>query len=445
MLPQLNSWLFVQSSPTTVCLTFRCVAGDAGIVLRLFGARCILRCHDLRLSQGRWKIRSRWCWSQTEETITAIEMASVTAQPRFCAQALACFALIVLLPRVRAAQTATFSDLGSSCYIDIGNNVQCFGPCVPAGYCPPRGQFVHITVGAAHVCGITTAGTIACSGVDTETSQPLVVPPGQFVDVQCSYDLTCALRASGSSVCFGSFSQYIAQLPLSAQIAVGKTWVCILLHSGAIECAGIGAPLLVEVGDTYVLISAGYETLCGINGQGYARCWCRLPCTAPSPQLADVVAGDTYACGIRMDSQAIECFGEVVPAALSSNGMWSQFSAGAVLYCAVSHDESLTCTGLGKAPSGQFVGLAAGGGFACGIRQADNALSCWGRFPTGWPHAAFRTVVCGLAQCCAILLANSSTVCWGSNWSVHLMCALLTSVSTGLLSFPRATRFCRFR
>ena len=66
---------------------------------------------------------------------------------------------------------------------------------------PPSGEFVSVSAGGYHTCGLRPDGTIACWGWDVAgQSTP---PSGEFVSVSAGLFHTCGLRPDGTVACWG--------------------------------------------------------------------------------------------------------------------------------------------------------------------------------------------------------------------------------------------------
>ena len=95
--------------------------------------------------------------------------------------------------------TDTFKalSLGSDlCAIRTDDTLVCWGRFVP-----PPGEFVDVSVGDDHACGIHVGGRLACWGDETaELSRP---PPGVFSAVDSGRGYACAVTTSETVRCWG--------------------------------------------------------------------------------------------------------------------------------------------------------------------------------------------------------------------------------------------------
>jgi alpha-tubulin suppressor-like RCC1 family protein len=195
------------------------------------------------------------------------------------------------------------------------------GPClrVPTRVAPSL-RFRRITVGWAHICGITTDGTAVCwgrgaegqlgtggGGTATTTTPAPVAGALRFVDIAASDKFTCALTADGAAYCWGLNST--GQLgdgttttrsspvrvqgtePL-AQIDPGTAHVCAATRAGTTVCWGAGGsrqlgadgpfagsalnsltPIPVSLPAATRAVSAGGASACALDAAGRLRCW----------------------------------------------------------------------------------------------------------------------------------------------------------------------------
>ena len=71
---------------------------------------------------------------------------------------------------------------------------------------PPGGEFISVSAGDDHTCGVRTDGSVACWGSNTsfgEFAGQATPPAGQFVSVSAGFDHTCGIRADASVACWG--------------------------------------------------------------------------------------------------------------------------------------------------------------------------------------------------------------------------------------------------
>lgn len=187
-------------------------------------------------------------------------------------------------------------------------------------------RFSQMSVGGLHTCGITLAGTTRCWGVNlrgelgdgttTDRLVPTAIAGGAtFVRVASGYEHTCALTATGAAWCWGDNTY--------GQLGNGSN-------------TSSAFPVLVSGGLVFESISAGMHHTCGVVGGappgggvsaagGAVYCWGRNSTgqlgngsqvsanqpTASSGGLTFIAVsgGDLSSCGITTTSRAY-CWGD---------------------------------------------------------------------------------------------------------------------------------------
>ena len=153
----------------------------------------------------------------------------------------------------------------------------------------------------------------------------------------------------------------------------------------------------------------------GYDGDGEAGCF------EPAGTFVQVSAGGGTSCGVR-PNRHIACWGNSgyfwgVPA----DGDFQKVAARSTHVCGLDADGIVTCWGQAPAlpPPDEFVNLSAGGSGDCGLK-ADGSVVCWGSGPlvSNVPDGPFAAVALGQTQGCA-LRANGTMACWGDNWNQH--------------------------
>ena len=253
---------------------------------------------------------------------------------------------------------------------------------------PPAGEFVSVSAGSAHTCGVRGDGSVACWG-SNEDGQ--VTPPtGGFASVSAGYYHTCGVGRDGSVACWG-----------------------LNRHGRATPPAG-----------EFASVSAGGNHTCGVRRDGSASCWGSNghgQVTPPAGEFVSVSAGSAHTCGVGRDG-SVACWGwnedgQVTPPA----GEFASVSAGWAHTCAVKRDGSVACWGNDNwgqktPPAGEFASVSAGGGHTCGVRQ-DGSVACWGSNGHGRatpPAGEFASVSAGNLHTCGVR-RDGSVACWGDD------------------------------
>src|SRR5215212_399528 len=185
----------------------------------------------------------------------------------------------------------------------------------------------------------------------------------------------------------------------------------------------------------YRSVSAGGSHACAIRVDDDAIvCWGWNDLGQASPpagRYASVFAGDYHSCATRLVDHVAVCWGynhayyeRFLPAGpVASIAMGSFFmcslSATGGLICG---DKSATCdvcyddVPLSQTPPGSFKAVTAGFRHACAIRDGDDTLACWGDDESGEaspPPAAFASVSAGSSFTCGVRL-DHALLCWGA-------------------------------
>ena len=220
------------------------------------------------------------------------------------------------------------NDLGSSC--DLFGNV---APCSPSPTLVSGGmQFVSLTVGGSHACGLTAAGTAHCWGANSY---------GQ-------------LGATTSETC----DVYGTVLPCSR------------------------TPVAVSGGHTFTQLSAGGPYTCGITQTGSGYCWGwnvtgqlgtgdTISHAAPAP-----VAGDLAFRSLHANAHTLYTSGHTCGLTVDGDAYcWGGNESGQL------GDSTTTTSLVPVLVLGQrFVSLSVGRGLTCGIAESGGGY-CWG---AGW-------------------------------------------------------------
>jgi alpha-tubulin suppressor-like RCC1 family protein len=379
--------------------------------------------------------------------------------------------------------------------------------------------YTAIAAGQFHACAIRADKTMWCWGhntsgqVGTGTSDPIFVrpaPAGNATDwraVGAGASFTCALDGSGKISCWGTnggaqlgdgtTTGRSAPTPLSGGISdftaleVGTNHTCALRADGSLLCWGtnlrgqIGdgtnnnATAPTKVGtDTWVAVSAGSEFTCAVRADHTLWCWgldtsrqlgdgkttnSNVPVQEKTlaADWASVTAGNAYACGVKQDGTRL-CWGTnalgqcgdgtqtsvTQPTAIGAGTAWAKLDAGDFASCGLRPDGTLFCwgdgslgqtaqpgaEGLALAPAQvgaehDWTAVASGLRFACGLRDGG-LVHCWGnaaRAALGLGYSADRSdpafvgsdadwtrVAVQLDDGCAIRGAGDLW-CWGRN------------------------------
>ena len=190
-------------------------------------------------------------------------------------------------------------SLGYTCGIVEDTTLRCWGLGTAVALAPPPGQFVHISAGTTAACAVPTAGGgIDCWGSDAYGQISGAPTTSGFIDIAVGDRHVCAIRSSGSLVCWGgnSFDQTIAPPGNFTHLAAGSLHSCATTLAGEVSCwghngNGKSTPPTAPNGRAFVNIGAGTRHSCGVLDNGEMLCWGYNLDGRATPQLTDG-AGD---------------------------------------------------------------------------------------------------------------------------------------------------------
>ncbi len=322
----------------------------------------------------------------------------------------------------------------------------------------PEPEWVSISAGGRHSCGIKTDESLYCwgrnasgqLGIPGVVTKPTLVDSGPWVQVAAGFDHTCAVHQDNSRWCWGGNDQ--------GQLGDGTT-------------TDRAAPVKVDTSN-WQSVSAGKRFGCGIRTNKGLYCWGRnghgqlgtgttTPSTVPVEEAYglrkwdSVSAGESHACAVRTDGVGL-CWGrneqgesgsgapsnQLLPATEPSGiGAWKQLQAGGAgeFTCGLRADE-IVCWGgnargqlgtgdetprvLPTVISGGWIQLDTGSDFACGISEHFRLL-CWGNNEIGQLGASFAGAATGVPGTVALDWVGAQMVGAGTNTS----CAVATDGS----------------
>lgn len=253
--------------------------------------------------------------------------------------------------------------------------------------------FRLITAGRRHACGITVSGPAYCWGSDmwytlgddstiANKSSPTLVAGGiQFVTLSAGYNHTCGIATDSTAYCWGLNSQ--------RQLGTGDTSLTLAL------------PTPVAGGLRFAAISSAGTHTCGLLGDGTAYCWgsnqygqlgdgstieSAVPVRAANGfTFSQIASGGSYygfTCGLQSDGAGY-CWGtnhlgvlgsgtsdttSTVPLPIAGGLRFSAIWAGGFEACALAVDGIAYCwgdnfdgeLGIGVAPESRIPARVAG-------------------------------------------------------------------------------------
>lgn len=280
-------------------------------------------------------------------------------------------------------------------------------------------NYIAITTGSAHTCGLDAGGQAQCWGANesgqlgdgSRTDQPRpasVRTDLRFSALAAGESHTCGLSGGGVPLCWGE--------NLSGQLGDGTR-------------NGQTVPRTVGGGLVFSAIGAGWNHTCGLTSSGNAFCWGlnsngqlgdgstldRLEPVLVRGAVSTIVAGRAHTCGITQG--AVLCWGDNSFGQLGNDTNASQ-------------GQPVEVVGLPGAPTH----LAAGAIHTCALVDGGRAF-CWGQNFSGQLGDGttanqarpvevdggyrFTDIHAGGAQTCA-RTADGAEYCWGLNQNGQL-------------------------
>ena len=281
---------------------------------------------------------------------------------------------------------------------------------------------VAVAAGAAHSCALRATGSVVCwgdnsfgalgDGTQSARSSPVpVLNPGGstlagVVAIAAGFNHTCAVRIDGTARCWGSKS--------AGKLGTGES--------------NISAPFILTTAATVVSLSeavsitAGSNHTCAVRANGSVSCWGSNSAGALGNGGADnathalarevagltdiigVAAGGDHTCALRANGQ-VRCWGE------NTHGQVGDGTIAATR-------PPTTVQGLGG-----VIALALGDEFSC-ARRADGDVRCWGRGDFGQlgdlgttdqptQDSVIASRSCGVSGCTFPPLADATDIAAG--------------------------------
>ncbi|MBX3230838.1 MAG: hypothetical protein KIT84_01365 [Labilithrix sp.] len=240
-----------------------------------------------------------------------------------------------------------------------------------------------------------------------------------YAKVHSGDGYSCAIDDRGAVDCWGSTPPR-PQWSVD-ELAVRDKTVCSLTRAGALQCWGdIEGWIPPDVGPLHAL-GMGYRFACALDAEDKPRCWGPAAPDAPDEAFESLAVGWSHACGLRADG-AVSCWGDAraIARTPAPPATFTQLALGGLLSCALDDAGNVTCWGdmLGYAPSAPMKRVSTGNGIACGVREDDDTLTCWGSNVArlfSSPAGYYEDVSVGTDHACAVRMFDRKVVCWGAD------------------------------
>jgi alpha-tubulin suppressor-like RCC1 family protein len=320
-------------------------------------------------------------------------------------------------------------DLSVKCWGDDRSGQLGTGGMTDGGVAAPQPvgitDAIRIAAGKNHTCVVRSSGKVSCWGDNQDgqigngkTNARSLVPEdvsglSDAVQIACGAAFSCAVRAAGSVVCWGSGlagqlgngARQIQPTPVAVSnldrvvaLSAGESHACAVRDDGALVCWGDGfdgqlgngdqkdrlTPTPVTALDDVTIVAAAARSTCAVKNGGAVYCWgenslgqlgsgAANPTPNPSPTVVtnlDAVAlwaGADHACAVKRGG-AVACWGA---------GFQGQIGDGQSRAAATTPTPS---------PSGVLgvtsaIKIGTGGNHSCATTK--NTILCWGENDRG--------------------------------------------------------------
>lgn len=229
------------------------------------------------------------------------------------------------ITRTNATACNADSDLlgagdNHTCLLDGNSDFNCWGRDLQ-NQPTDTNRFDFIATGGKQACGIShQSGTVSCWGL-TPGSNNAPPAPTQFKYISVNFESACGIRTLDSLVtCWGRAGFSPPQATTFESISVGYYHACGIMESTSsvsnVRCWDTGSrPLYTEPGE-FSAVSVGLSYTCGIRKESQTLdCWDREGQAHPIPdrmvdqQFRSVATGIDSVCGILTDASGVSCWG----------------------------------------------------------------------------------------------------------------------------------------
>nr|AIG55472.1 secreted protein [Thraustotheca clavata] len=218
-----------------------------------------------------------------------------------------------------------------SCGVKLDETIECWGD--PNHAMTPEGLFVQVSCGDFHTCGVLKDSSLSCWGANYDNQ--LEFPTGKFVQVSCGkfnnlMGHSCALSIDGSVHCWGADRYGQSTAPKDVKFlqvsAAPGDFSCGITVNNEIRCWGDNHRKQREPPNgTFSLVSTSRLSACGINvifisksiqeliiKEKFVHCWGMKEGVTAVPnhvKFDELTLGWDHGCGIASDTGKVVCWG----------------------------------------------------------------------------------------------------------------------------------------
>ncbi len=307
-----------------------------------------------------------------------------------------------------------------ACAIFANHRVRCWGSAEVQRV--PEGAFVSLGAGDRHVCGLREDHQVVCWGWNDYGQTRAPAEP--FVNLDAAGRFACGQRSNGTAACWGWESEHRTAPPAVAlrAIDVQDSSSCGLRANGTVVCWGDSLGVEPFGDERFEHVAVAYGLQCGLRANGTLRCagLQGSPAETPAGAFRELTSGVGSAglCGITMEGNAL-CFGDRTHnLGLVPSGPFVRVAPGEGFACGLRPTGALACwgaLGLSSVPSGAWEEIALGERFGC-ARSAAGRVVCFGgayREQTHSPTGTFLALAAGPLHTCG-LRTQGTVACWGA-------------------------------
>ncbi len=255
-------------------------------------------------------------------------------------------------------------------------------------------EFVQISAGEYHNCGLTPDQTVVCWGSDA--SDQCDAPEGSYSMVAAGALRSAAIDLLGNVDGWGNRYNRDYEGDFGF-IAAGYHHICaISANDGMVKCWGsdTDGQISPPADTAFEQMDSGYRHNCGVTTDGDLACWGNDgegQASPPDGSYLMVTAGKKHSCALDTAGEIV-CWGnDKYDQIQAPSGTFTHLSSGHWHNCAVDSSGAVQCWGSNKngeleAPSGTFTEVAAGGYHSCAI-NGTSVVTCWGQADYGQTEA----------------------------------------------------------
>ena len=365
------------------------------------------------------KLNELKCWGFKEdiplvqEGWSRVAAASISTRNRRCAITRAglahCWGFDYLKRMERFPLNTAWKHISveefQGCGVTLSGKINCWHADSVLYPAPEGNDFVSVTAGDSHSCGLTSSNTLVCSGLCAFGQCSVPNSPTGWKLVAAGPSSTCGVSVDGVLCCWGDNDIAITK-PCNFEpdaerrdwehIAFQHTILCGAIRGGDIMCwrDNNKLPFDLQSNIGWKSVSVGGGKVCGVTNDGELKCSFEVPLTL----LSDTDGNQMLWNSVSLSYDAVYTCGILV------NG---------TILCAQStfvNDEQVHGTIMSLRPEQRWRIIAVHDqGWFCGVENSTNIGFCWGKYVElePLPYAASRDFSMRFAHLSGLRLGTS--------------------------------------